>query len=421
MIERPPSSSGGHASRLNRRLPGKLLLSITTLWFGLELVLRLAPHAIPTKALVYFREDLRARIAAGRFATREGTVRLERDDGGPELRIWKPFYVKPYELSDPGTLKSVPTDEIGFSNPPETYTRHDSFDVVAIGDSFTWAFAVEPTAAWSLQLGALTGLSVLNLGKGGTGLYEYLQILKKFGLAKHPRIVVMNVYEGNDVRDAVAYQAYRSGGPGSDEAPPSAWKRVPLLSRSYVVNLIGGTAEYLAARHREKAAEGAVDFRFRVDPENADILFNAQQAARDEVVFPRRIVAGELAFTVFDEAIRAFAELARTHGFIPVMMYSPAACTAYHPVRFNDPALADVLPRFSQMQRAYLSKQAVENGIQFLDLTDALQAAAFPESGCDPTNLLYFPTSIHYSPRGHAVAARALADFLTDLEADPEK
>ena len=416
-----PPSSNGAPSRRYRPLAGKLLLSTVTFLLGLELVFRIAPQAIPTKALVYFREDLRARIAAGRFATREGTVRLERDDGGPELRIWKPFYVKPYQLSDPGTLKSVPTDEIGFSNPPETYTRHDSFDVVAIGDSFTWAFAVEPTATWSLQMGALTGLSVLNLGKGGTGLYEYLQILKKFGLAKRPRIVVMNVYEGNDVRDAVAYQAYRSGISGSDEAAPAAWKRVPVASRSYVVNLIGGTLEYLLVRHREKATEGVVDFRFRVDPENADIPFNAQQAARDEVVFPRRIVAGELAFAVFDEAIRAFAELARTHRFIPVMMYSPSACTAYHPVRFNDPALGDVLPRFSQMQRAYLSKQAAENGIKFLDLTAAFQAAAFPESGCDPTNLLYFPTSIHYSPRGHAVAARALADFLAALEGDPEK
>lgn len=372
-----------------RRLAGKLLLSILSFGFGLELLLRLVPAAIPTKALYYFRADLRSRLAEGRLATRAGTMRLERDDGGPELRVWKPYYVKPYELRDPGILEAVPTDEIGFSNPPGTYTRQATFDVVAIGDSFTWAFAIDPAKTWSSQLGALTGLNVLNLGKEGTGPYEYLQVLKQFGLAKHPRIVVMNIYEGNDIRDAIAYHAYRAGAAQSGEDAPFAWKRAPVASRSYVVNLIGGTLEHLLARHREKKTEGAVDFRFRVDPENADIPFNDQQAGRDEVVYPRRVVAGEYSLAVFDEAIHAFAELAREHRFLPVLMYTPSACTAYHPVRFNDPALGDILPRFSQMQRTYFAEQTRPHGIEFLDLTEALRSEAFPESGCQPGHLLY--------------------------------
>ena len=44
------------------------------------------------------------------------------------------------------------------------------------------------------RIGRPTGLSVYNLGKGGIGPYEYLQIFLHFGLPKHPRIVVMSIW-----------------------------------------------------------------------------------------------------------------------------------------------------------------------------------------------------------------------------------
>ena len=43
------------------------------------------------------------------------------------------------------------------------------------------------------------------MGVGGIGPYEYVQVLKQFGLQRRPRIVIMNIYEGNDLRDTLRY------------------------------------------------------------------------------------------------------------------------------------------------------------------------------------------------------------------------
>ena len=50
-------------------------------------------------------------------------------------------------------------------------------------------------------------------------------------------------------------------------------------------------------------------------------------------------------------------------------------------------------------------------GLRFIDLTPPLAAAAANEPAT-PENLLYYPTTIHYTARGHSVAAAALARFI---------
>ena len=63
----------------------------------------------------------------------------------------------------------------------------------------------------------------------------------------------------------------------------------------------------------------------------------------------------------------------------------------------------------SAQQRAYLESAGQELGFTFVDLTPAFQKSARELAGDD---LLYFPTVLHLTPRGHAVAAEALAPAL---------
>ena len=104
-----------------------------------------------------------------------------------------------------------------------------------------------PPPGWRLCLGATT----YNLGVPGVGPYEYLEILRRFGLALEPRIVLLNIYEGNDLRDAVRFDEQRARGvlaaegrirSDSDErdSPPKM-----LLRDSYPLNFIAGSIEYL--------------------------------------------------------------------------------------------------------------------------------------------------------------------------------
>lgn len=399
-----------------RRLAGRtlgLLTSLGVFALGLEAVFRIVPWAVPAKALVHFEPDLRARLAQGRFPTRADTILLQRDDGGDAIRIFKPYAVKPYGQDICGAVRRVATDEIGFGNPPGIYGSNAVIDIVAIGDSFTWPTAVHPQDAWPIRLGAALGRSSYDLGRGGNGPYEYLQILKRYGLSKSPRVVVMNLYEGNDLRDIAEHLAYREGRSSPGEGRGNEGKTGFLWRRSYAWNLAAGSVVYWRDHARSERLEGRVDYRFQV----GDIPFNGGQGSRDEVVYARRAVAGEISYEVFDEPLREFKRLSIEHGFRPVLAYTPAAPIAYAPVKYRDPALEAVLETFSRDQRRHLERLARELGMAFVDLTPALRTAAQTAPVSEET-LLYFPGNIHLTARGHAVVAQALADALAGPLAD---
>lgn len=406
---RPAHSATTTARRKIHPLLG-LSISLGILALGLEIVFRVAPWAIPTKSLVHFEPALRARLAAGRFPTRANTVLFHRDDGGKAIRILKPFAVKPYVADLAGSVREVAADEIGFGNPPGLYDSRAAFDLVAIGDSFTWPCAVAPAEAWPSRLGAALGRTSYNLGIGGTGPYEYLQILKRFGLPKSPRAVILSVYEGNDLLNLADHVAYRSGTKHEDASDADAGKTSILWRRSYGWNFLAGSFRYLRGNARDNRLKGRVDYRFQVGA----VPFNSGQAGRDEIVIARQAVAGEVAYALFDEPVREFKRLAGERGFVPVLAYVPAAATAYAPATFRDPAVGEVLARFSAAQREHLRELARALELRFVDLTPVLQAVAAQQPAA-ADNLLYFPGNIHLTPRGHAEVARALAAALADV------
>lgn len=392
------------------RLSASLVLFAATF----EGTLRLLPSAVPTNVLLYFEPGLRSRIARGRYSTHDETILLERDDGGPKLRVFKPFTHKVYETEDFGSLKVVTADEIGFCNPPGRYRATPTIDLLAIGDSFTWCHAVDAEQTWALRTGSLAGLSAYNLGHGGQGLYEYLQILKHFGLERSPKAVIMNIYEGNDLRDADEFQRFRDQDTAEDVNQPAAgWRATPVARSSYLYNLLCAGFEYLSEHRALARGKNAIDFRYRVGTAEHGVMFNEVQSDRDEVLYARRLRAGTIDLSIFDEALEAFTALGREHGFAAIVAYSPSAYTAYRDhVTFLDSTLAADLRWLSDAQRPYFAAKAVELGYRFIDLTPHLERAIH---GFAPAELLYYPTTLHYSPRGHEVVARALAELLSEI------
>ena len=179
--------------------------------FGLiEIGLRALPGAIPLGALKKYQPEMRLEIAQRRGLPNLSQVWvLPRSDGGPELKLFKPFTTIELGYRDDGTTKRLELDANGFCNPlPDGGYAARKIDIVTIGDSFTASTAIEPEATWTHLLSDLLGRPTYNLGRGGIGTYEYIQILERFGLPKKPDVVVMNFYEGNDLRDAVRYWSY---------------------------------------------------------------------------------------------------------------------------------------------------------------------------------------------------------------------
>ena len=379
----------------------------------IEAALRLFPTVVPANLLIHFEPKLRSRIAAGRFPTADEATVIERTDGGFPFPIWKPMAEVSYSFEDPGTVNTVKMDEIGFCNPSALYSEQEQFDVIAIGDSFTWCLTVNPEDAWPAQLADLTGASIYNLGQQGIGLYEYLELLRRFGLEKRPNVVVMNVYEGNDLRDALKFVSYRQSGDTNKRAEEKTFG--PLGQHSYTWNLL--RASVANARPAEEPAESIYadypdeneNFRYVLNFETGAVPFNLENGDLDEVVHAKLLTDGKVDLSVFSEAIAQFVQLAESEGFTPILSYTPSAYTAYaNAVDFEQSALNEIMPEYSQRQREFFAAETNRLGIDFIDLTPGLQAAASDYT--TPDKILYYQTNRHFTKYGHAVVAALLAD-----------
>lgn len=397
----------------------------------LELTLRLFPGLIPFPLLINFQQDLREVIASRRgLVTAIITRPVERDDGGPPLRVYKPGVTieLPFDRDDAGAVASVTMDKNGFCNPPAAAERIGA-DILALGDSFSWCVGVRPEDTWISRVSQISGYSAYSLGLGGTGPYEYLELLKKFGLAQSPRVVVMNIYGGNDLRSALTFYQYRAelkerGGREYLVAPcvglPApvcflyrSLKEGFIGRRSYSFNLAANAARdgllALERRLRPSSAPEEPDFRYRVRIGDKEFLFNRGNADVDDLEYARRLKTGAIALQALDAALLDFTALGRDHGFDPVVSFTPPAYHAYAASAvFEDSSAGELIQWFNDEQRQYFAAKAGEFGYVFADFTPALRQAAERDG-----ELLYFPTNLHLTAAGHALVGQALAGALS--------
>ena len=393
-----------------RRLAIGLLLAAASLVLaGVagEAVLRLFPSLISREVLIGFNPDLRGRIAVHlKLPTKQARRCLgpaERSDGGPELCLMPPGYVhRPgadradLEL---GAVLELPQDAKGFCNPPAAEREYAT--LVVLGDSFTWCSFVPPEATYTALLGQELGQVSYNLGFPAIGPYDHLEIFRKFGAALRPSIVVLSFYEGNDLRDTLRFVHWRE-----EQGPAESTWRQLIRANSYFVNFVAGSIRVLVSRHTKPR----VDHTYTVPQNGQEVAMNVTGAELGEAGAGRRLLAGEIDLSVLRAPIRQFHELARSNAFVPVLAYLPSASTAFaSSARFADGAVREAAQELSRRQRTALADLAREQGIAYVDCTPLFQAEA-------PTGeLAYFPANLHFTRRGHALAATCLRDMLRDL------
>jgi hypothetical protein len=404
----------------------KVFFSILFTLVLLEIGLRIFPDVIPLDLLIHFDKKPRAEIARNRgLPTRWDVVLVERDDGGPDFGVFKPFTKVAWPIRDNGMVSTVVMDDIGFCNPPENSYHLPRIDIIMLGDSFTVCHAVRPQETWTSKLSASTGVSAYNLGKGGIGIHEYLQIFKKFGIQKSPQIVIMNIYEGNDFRDARKFYRHRLRQEEGDIQPTPAPSSALVERHSYAFNLAYAVDKHVqqtdfftvaAANTVSETEHEEINFRYRLEFPDMVFPWNLENTDTDEVRYAKRLNTLEVEtgiFAVVEEALRSFVELSQQHGFVPIVTYTPSAHTAYADyVIFDDPTLNDLMPWFSHLQREFLKQKGTKLGYVFIDLTPHLQAAAQTYGS---QNLLYYRYDLHLTPTGHHVVAEAISKALREL------
>jgi hypothetical protein len=402
----------------------RFLLAAAYVVFGTLLVvevgLRLVPSAVPLKLLLHFDPDIRATIAREINLTVErDMVTVPRDDRGPNLWLYPAHYEDFFPYRDETAVKSRKMDGHGFCNPPQDASESDQLEVVSLGDSLTWCTGVAPDETFSSYLFAQTGLRGANLSRFKTGLYEYLQFLKNFGLGKNARIVILNVTGTNDLRDALRYWKARNTEVAAEKRSreltgPASW----LMHNSYVTNLLWALAERQLPKLGRRLENTQIDYTYTLVRDGREVAFNVENADLDEVRYARMLREGEIELALVDEALETFKQLSDEHGFVPLVTFIPSAFSGYWPdVRFTDPALQELMPWFTDQHHEHLLRKTEELGLPYLDLTPALRAAAAERSFDD---LTYFPYNRHLTPEGHRVVAARLAEEVQRLLSSPK-
>lgn len=82
-------------------------------------------------------------------------------------------------------------------------------DILTVGDSFTYSLSVQDEQAWPALL-ARAPYRVLNLGLVGAAPQQYLRMYETFGASLSPKVLLVGLFLGNDLTDALEFEAWWS-------------------------------------------------------------------------------------------------------------------------------------------------------------------------------------------------------------------
>ncbi len=292
-------------------------------------------------------------------------------------------------------------DAHGFRNPTPW---PDEAALVVVGDSFTAGEAVQRPFWQDITP------SVFALGLPGSGTLEQLLLLRAYGLARRPEVVVMAYFGGNDMIDTWHFHETRAAGENLyTHALP---QRVPL---EYVVSF--RLLHWLSAQSGGEACRYPIE-----DTRGHALAFFAPFFTGSTI--PAAALRESSLFAHTRNAILAAAGESQSQGAAFALMYLPYKAQTYWPllsdaqraaigedVRLHalspqDVPAADLLAQHMDAQRALLGELAGENGFLYLDLTPHFREAA--EAG----EQLYFYGDTHWNQNGHDLARTLLRRFL---------
>ena len=385
-------------------LPIALLLAL------MEAFLRLQPSVISVAFLSSFPPSLAAEIA-GRLGLdtssnyRRITTEM-RGDGGREYLVNRPNsrHLRPADAVDLayGISEIIETDDLGYCN-PRGRPPGAPVDVLVLSGSIPGCIGVAADQTVSAELGRALGRNVYNMSIGGVGPAEYLDVLRRDGVAVEPKTVLMIISE-NDLRDMIIHNNARQGKYKNNK------KRDldnSVFAYSYLLSFL--RSGFKSLKRAFKAA-GEPEFRYRVQTMDGPVALNVLNNDTDELGIARTLAAGEITLSLFRPPLEEFVALSKQHGFRPLVTVAPSAYSAYlNSIEFSDPAVADVMKSFGETGRKWLADMASVIGYDFVDAIPAIQNAAAGEK------LLYFPANVHLTPDGNRVLASALAPLIAPL------
>jgi hypothetical protein len=316
--------------------------------------------------------------------------------------------------------ESATTDEDGFaysnSNGPS--------DVLVIGDSYM-EFGLNKEDTFARRLERNSELRVANLSVGGYGPFQYLEVLKRYGIKRKPQYALFCFFEGNDLGDLRNYLTWK-------KTEHSRWRIPNGYLQTTTTSLSGSFLQrYLVAL--DQTSGFLKDMVFT----GAQVIFN-NNSADARGIHPDLAVlnlANKNYRVLFfyknrsqpaDEALNAevwkelrnilleFKATSAANSITPIIVYIPTAAHIY--AEYSTDESGENWLRRRQEQVAAkantekaMSTLAKEINLELISLTPTFEASAAEGK------LLYYPFDSHWNSEGREVAAVHVAQSLKKL------
>ena len=338
----------------------------------------------------------------------------------PYLRTHSRSEPQRYPLSygievEPTTIEWI-TDEDGFRNADTTRFS----DVIIIGDGFIEeGQSLVDTFASRLEK-HLSPIRVRNLGTGGHGPFQYLEVLKRYGIKRGPKYVLIGFNEVNDITDTERYLQWQEGKEKGASVLYDSRTRVvsrPFFDR-YGQTLLG-TFHHIQNAALMMAHRTLENFNtYRKQPIHKDVVLVELGNAIHRMLFidrlitkaPEEILASNSGRRL-KEILLEFKNLCARNKIIPMIMFIPSADHIYAEYSTQQSGRSWLKIRPEQIAAKANVEQAISTlahalGIEFVSLSVVFESAA--KNG----KMLYYPLSTHWNSEGMEVAAVFVAGML---------
>jgi hypothetical protein len=280
------------------------------------------------------------------------------------------------------------------------------YEIVLVGDSFL-AMGEDDASTLSERLRAVSGRATFNLSRSWYGPHQYLELLKRYGLALRPKVALLGFYAGNDIEDIREYHRWLREHRYyfyADHAQRPFFVRYAIALTDTGASL----RETIAKRLARQPRSGALGAPGEIHPNLGIVRVGAQLVPMVFGDWNPQGSAEQLLATAEWQALQAllteFHHLCQAEGILPVLLYIPSKSQVYaeyvmpHSGRRVVQAAARQRPIRTNMIEAITTlAQRVE--LPLINLLPSFEQQA--EAG----RLLYYPFDTHWSGEGIQAAA----------------
>jgi hypothetical protein len=295
------------------------------------------------------------------------------------------------------------------------------YEIVLVGDSFL-VTGEDDASTLSERLRVVSGRATFNLSRAWYGPYQYLELLKRYGLALQPKVVLLGFFAGNDIEDIREYHRWRREQRYyfyADHAQRPFFVRYAVALADTGASLRRTIAKRLARQTRPVALG-------EIHPDLGVIQVGGQAVPMVFGYWNPDGSAEQLLATTEWQALHAllteFHDLCRASGILPVLLYIPTKSQVYGEYatarsgrRFVQAAARQHLIRTNMVAALTTLAQQVE-----LPLINLLPVF---EQHAAAGRLLYYPFDTHWNGEGIQAAAdyiwQELQPWLTTSPREP--